>query len=72
MPMLLLLLLTLACLPIRWPQPLAWMNPLTGLVLDTWGQCSPGHPARFLHLPTGPASVLGAVSRAGGASSFSA
>lgn len=36
MPMLLLLLLTLACLPIRWPQPLSWLNPLAGVAF-TWG-----------------------------------
>ena len=36
MPMLLLLLLTLACLPIRWPEPRPWMNPTTGVLL-TWG-----------------------------------
>ncbi|CAN5372288.1 hypothetical protein BH10PLA2_BH10PLA2_23120 [soil metagenome] len=36
MPMLLLLLLTLACLPIRWPQPRPWLHPLLGILL-TWG-----------------------------------
>ncbi len=36
MPMLLLLLLTLACLPIRWPQPRPWLNPFFGVLL-TWG-----------------------------------
>ena len=36
MPMLLLLLVTLACLPIRWPQPQLWLNPLAGVAL-TWG-----------------------------------
>src|SRR4051794_35207629 len=36
MPMLLLLLLTLACLPIRWPEPGLWISPTTGILL-TWG-----------------------------------
>lgn len=36
MPMLLLLLLTLACLPIRWPEPGSWINPTAGVML-TWG-----------------------------------
>jgi STE24 endopeptidase len=36
MPMLLLLLLTLACLPIRWPEPRPWLNPTAGVML-TWG-----------------------------------
>src|SRR5260370_20044297 len=36
MPMLLLLLLTLACLHIRWPEPRPWMNPTAGVML-TWG-----------------------------------
>lgn len=35
MPMLLLLLLTIPCLPIPWPAPLGWISPAMGLVL-TW------------------------------------